>query len=194
MPSSTTRAYAGARSRAHMRVQPILLCSRDTWERATPLTMRWRLSRWPTRFARKKTTISSRNRSAKPPSNNRDSGIIARYRQRSLGRIRRPLELSHEPYTMRSPPHRHPAFHRARRIAAGIQRDRLRVDTRKWMAARLAPKKYGDRVSHDVQSNTTLNLQPAVLIKVESSAAPEAESGVLSDGDGDIVRGSGGRR
>src|SRR5262249_54046072 len=42
---------------------------------------------------------------------------------------------------------------------ARIQRDRLRVDTRKWMAARLAPKKYGDRVSHDVQSNTTLNLQ-----------------------------------
>src|SRR5262249_52440139 len=61
---------------------------------------------------------------------------------------------------------------------ARIQRDRLRVDTRKWMAARLAPKKYGDRVSHDVQSNTTLNLQPAVLIKVESSAAPEAESGL----------------
>jgi len=72
--------------------------------------------------------------------------------------------------------------------------DRLRVDTRKWMAARLAPKKYGDRVSHDVQGNTTLNLQPAVRIKVESSAAPEAGSGVLLDGDGDIVRGSGGRR
>jgi len=32
-----------------------------------------------------------------------------------------------------------------------IQRDRLRVDTRKWMAARLAPKKYGDRVEHDVR-------------------------------------------
>ena len=26
------------------------------------------------------------------------------------------------------------------------QRDRLRVDARKWVAARLAPKKYGDRV------------------------------------------------
>jgi hypothetical protein len=77
---------------------------------------------------------------------------------------------------------------------ARIQRDRLRVDTRKWMAARLAPKKYSDRVSHDVQGNTMLNFQPAVLIKVESSAAPEAGSGVLLDGDGDIVRGSGGRR
>jgi hypothetical protein len=46
----------------------------------------------------------------------------------------------------------------------------------------------------DVQGNTTLNFQPAVLIKVESSAAPEAGSGVLLDGDGDIVLGSGGRR
>ena len=34
---------------------------------------------------------------------------------------------------------------------ARIQRDRLRVDTRKWMAARLAPKKYGDHISHDVK-------------------------------------------
>ena len=49
---------------------------------------------------------------------------------------------------------------------ARIQRDRLRVDTRKWMAARLSPKKYGDRVSHDVQGNTTFNVQPAILINV----------------------------
>src|SRR5262245_6377738 len=72
---------------------------------------------------------------------------------------------------------------------ARIQRDRLRVDTRKWMAARLAPKKYGDRVSHDVQGNTTLNFQPAVLINVgpaDVSPAPEAGIGVLLDGD--IVR------
>jgi len=49
---------------------------------------------------------------------------------------------------------------------ARIQRDRLRVDTRKWMAARLAPKKYGDHVSHDVQGDTTPNFQPAVLVRV----------------------------
>src|SRR5215813_482237 len=67
MPSSTTRACAGARSPARMLVRPIQLCSRDTWERAAPLTMRWRPSRWPTRFARKKITTTSRNRSAKPP-------------------------------------------------------------------------------------------------------------------------------
>ena len=73
-------------------------------------------------------------------------------------------------------------------------RPRNRIDVRKFAVARLAPKKYGDRVSHDVQGNTTFNVQPAVLIKVESSAAPEAGSGVLLDGDGDIVRGSGGQR
>ena len=27
-----------------------------------------------------------------------------------------------------------------------IQRSRLRIDTRKWMASKLAPKKYGDKL------------------------------------------------
>src|SRR6478736_3110654 len=39
-----------------------------------------------------------------------------------------------------------------------IQRSRLRVDARKWAAARLAPKKYGDRVEHDVRGG--INFQP----------------------------------
>jgi hypothetical protein len=42
-----------------------------------------------------------------------------------------------------------------------IQRSRLRVDARKWAAARLAPRKYGDRVEHDVKGG--LNFQPAVV-------------------------------
>ena len=29
-----------------------------------------------------------------------------------------------------------------------VARDRLRVDTRKWLMARMAPKKYGDRMQH----------------------------------------------
>jgi uncharacterized protein YodC (DUF2158 family) len=33
---------------------------------------------------------------------------------------------------------------------AGIQRNRLRVDTRKWLMSKLAPKKYGDRVTQEV--------------------------------------------
>jgi len=29
-----------------------------------------------------------------------------------------------------------------------VARDRLRVDTRKWLMARMAPKKYGDKLQH----------------------------------------------
>ena len=42
-----------------------------------------------------------------------------------------------------------------------INRAKLRVDARKWVAARLAPKKYGDRLqtenhtTHDVSDNLT---------------------------------------
>ena len=44
-----------------------------------------------------------------------------------------------------------------------IQRSRLRVDTMKWMASKLAPRKYGDRVAHDAKSNVSM---PAILIQV----------------------------
>ena len=44
---------------------------------------------------------------------------------------------------------------------------RLQVDTRKWAAARVAPKKYGDRVEHDHKGG--LNFQPAILIQVGSN-------------------------
>src|SRR5260370_1722018 len=42
-----------------------------------------------------------------------------------------------------------------------IQRSRLRVDARTWAAARLAPKKYGDHISHDVKGPGA-NFQPAI--------------------------------
>lgn len=32
-----------------------------------------------------------------------------------------------------------------------VQRSRLRVDTRKWAAAKLAPKKYGDKIEQTLQ-------------------------------------------
>lgn len=34
-----------------------------------------------------------------------------------------------------------------------INRSRLRVDTRKWLMARMAPKKYGDKVTQEVTGN-----------------------------------------
>jgi hypothetical protein len=51
-----------------------------------------------------------------------------------------------------------------------IQRSRLRVDARKWAAARLAPKKYGDRVEHDVKGG---DFQPAILIQIGGGGEPE---------------------
>jgi len=44
---------------------------------------------------------------------------------------------------------------------------RLRVDTRKWAAARLAPKKYGDHISHNVKGGG-INFQPQILIQCSS--------------------------
>jgi hypothetical protein len=81
---------------------------------------------------------------------------------------------------------------------------RLRVDTRKWAAARLAPKKYGDRVSHNVKGAGSINFQPQILISCSSageeqeyidiSAAPEAAGGLPQQGNGNSLPGSGGRR
>ena len=68
---------------------------------------------------------------------------------------------------------------------------RLRVDTRKWAAARLAPKKYGDHISHDVKGGTNVNFQPQILIQCSSDeeegfidvrAAPEAVGGAPQQG------------
>src|SRR5262245_43560238 len=75
---------------------------------------------------------------------------------------------------------------------------RLRVDTRKWAAARLAPKKYGDHIRHDVKGGTNVNFQPQILIQCSSDeeegfidvrAAPEATGSLPQQGNGNLVRG-----
>lgn len=43
-----------------------------------------------------------------------------------------------------------------------INRSRLRVDTRKWLMARMAPKKYGDRVQNDSTINVNFTLAELV--------------------------------
>jgi hypothetical protein len=40
----------------------------------------------------------------------------------------------------------------------------------KWMASKLAPRKYGDRVEHDVKGG---DFQPAILIQVGGGGEPE---------------------
>ena len=84
-----------------------------------------------------------------------------------------------------------------------VQRARLQVDSRKWLAARMAPKKYGDHISHDVKGGTNINFQPEILIQCSSDegegfidvrAAPEAADSPPQQGNGNSLPGSGGRR
>jgi len=51
-----------------------------------------------------------------------------------------------------------------------IARSRLRVDTRKWLMARMAPKKYGDRVVQQVEgpNGGPVQIQRIELIGVRS--------------------------
>lgn len=39
-----------------------------------------------------------------------------------------------------------------------VGRSKLRVDARKWVAAKLKPRKYGDRVDHAIEANMTVTL------------------------------------
>ena len=48
--------------------------------------------------------------------------------------------------------------------AVEVAHARNRLDTRKWLASKLAPRKYGDRVEHDHKGG--LNFQPAVLVQI----------------------------
>lgn len=40
-----------------------------------------------------------------------------------------------------------------------VQRSRLRIDARKWMAGKLRPKVYGEKLDMNVQGNFTVNLE-----------------------------------
>ena len=53
--------------------------------------------------------------------------------------------------------------------SAAVARNRLRVDARKWVAAKLKPKKYGDKV--DVTGSITLEQ----LVASSMSTAPPAD-------------------
>jgi len=67
-----------------------------------------------------------------------------------------------------------------------IQRSRLRVDARKWAAARLAPKKYGDHISHDVKGPGP-NFQPAILITVDGQLHDEFARQLAYDEGGGVL-------
>lgn len=47
-----------------------------------------------------------------------------------------------------------------------VARSRLRVDARKWLASKMAPKKYGDKIEHVGNPDEPLNM--ALTIKFKS--------------------------
>ncbi len=67
---------------------------------------------------------------------------------------------------------------------------RLRVDSRKFTVARLAPKKYGDHTQILISCSSAGEDEEFI----ELSAAPEAARGAPQQGNGNLVRGSGGGR
>jgi hypothetical protein len=52
-----------------------------------------------------------------------------------------------------------------------INRSRLRVDTRKWLMARLAPKKYGDRVTTELVGDKDNPVHHVVEVQFVSATA-----------------------
>ena len=57
---------------------------------------------------------------------------------------------------------------------------RNRLDTRKWLASKLAPRKYGDRVEHEVKG---VSFQPSVLVQVGSVERPTEIKTISQDGE-----------
>lgn len=54
-----------------------------------------------------------------------------------------------------------------------VARSRLRVDSRKWLAARMAPKKYGDKVTQEISGPGGAPV--STITKIELVAAPIPE-------------------
>ena len=83
-----------------------------------------------------------------------------------------------------------------------VSKARLQFDAYRWHAGKLAPKKYGDHVEHNIKGG--VNFQPQILIQCSSagddegyidiSAAPEAAGGLPQQGNGNSLPTSSGRR
>ena len=54
-----------------------------------------------------------------------------------------------------------------------IQRSRLRVDSRKWLASKLAPKKYGDRLAAELSGPDGGPIQNNVNFRFFDDKPPE---------------------
>jgi hypothetical protein len=56
-------------------------------------------------------------------------------------------------------------------LTGDVQRDRLRVDTRKWIASKLKPKKYGDKVDATIEHSG----QVGVIFQTVYESAKKSE-------------------
>lgn len=46
-----------------------------------------------------------------------------------------------------------------------VDRSRLQIDARKWLASKLAPKKYGDRLTHSGDSDNPVEIKADVVVR-----------------------------
>lgn len=65
---------------------------------------------------------------------------------------------------------------------SGIQRNRLRVDARKWVAAKLKPRKYGDRTIHSGADGD--NIQVDIRLQAKEIMAEVMKSIELKSANG----------
>lgn len=54
-----------------------------------------------------------------------------------------------------------------------VDRSRLQIDVRKWYAAKLAPKKYGDRVTQEVTGDLGVKMTAAVSVEARPQLSRE---------------------
>jgi hypothetical protein len=55
-----------------------------------------------------------------------------------------------------------------------INRSKLRVDARKWLMSKLAPKKYGDKITHAGDPDNPMTLVPAINVTIGSAKSPSS--------------------
>lgn len=59
-----------------------------------------------------------------------------------------------------------------------IARSKLRVDARKWLMSKLAPKKYGDKITQEVTGAEGAPLVPVINVSIGSAkSSPSSQTG-----------------
>lgn len=59
--------------------------------------------------------------------------------------------------------------------ATAVARNRLRVDARKWLASKLAPKKYGDKVLNEVTGANGGAIAQSITVSFVAAKQPEGD-------------------